>query len=230
MTEFSGLSRDSLKQRALRSFRRGHGSRPDVRLVSIGDDQVVLKDHNGCDRWFGLLIGPLLVWREARALRRLDSVTGTPRVLVRLDRRALLLEYLPGTPITKADVHAWEPFFARLEALVEEMHRVGVAHCDLRSPTNTLIGPDGEPYLVDFVASVTKASGWNPVGRWIFSRFRVADREAVVKLKSIVAPELLSSGERQILARRMGPVECAARWLGSSVRDLSRKLFTGTSK
>ena len=227
MTRLSGLSRDVLAGGALRSFRRGRGSRPDVTLVEVGGSQAVLKDHNGCDHWFGVLIGPLLVWREARALRRLDGVTGTPRLLARIDRRAVLLEYLPGIPITKAGARAWEPFFARLQALVEEMHCAGVAHCDLRSPTNTLIGPDGRPYLVDFVASITDARGWNPVGRWIFSRFREADRDAVVKLKSIVAPELLSEGEREILGRRMGTVERSARWLGSSVRNLSRKLFTG---
>jgi hypothetical protein len=229
MTQWSSLSRQRLVASALRTFRRGRGSRPDVMLVAVDGSQAVLKDHTGCDRWFAALLGPLLVWREARALQRLDGVAGTPRILARVNHRALLLEYLPGVPITKAGHRAWAPFFVRLQRLVEEIHRHGVAHCDLRSPTNTLIGPDGQPYLVDFVASVTDARAWNPVGRWIFARFRQADQDAVVKLKSLVAPELLDEAELHILGRRMGTLERAARWFGTSVRNLSRRLFTGRS-
>ncbi len=227
MREWRGASPQRLKETAHRWFRRGGGSRPDVALVTVGDRQAVLKDHDGCDRWFGTLLGPVLAWREARALRRLHGVAGTPELLARVGRRAVLLEYLSGTPVTKAGPRDWESFFAKLETLVAAMHEAGVAHCDLRSPTNTLIGPDGEPYLVDFVASVTNAAWWNPLGRWTFSKFRQADRDAVVKLKSMVAPDRLSADEQHILERRRGALERSARWVGASVRDLSRKLFTG---
>ena len=205
--------------------RRGGGSRPDVLRVRYRGAEAVLKDQNGCDAAFARLIGPLLAAREARALRSLEDLSGVPALLGRPDKRSVLMEHITATPITRASHADWPRFFAALEQLVEEMHERGVAHCDLRSPHNTLVDENGGPVLVDFVASVRRGGAWNPLWRWVFVLFCRVDRKAVLKLKSIVAPELVAPGERHLLEHR-SPLDRTLRGLGIGIRHITRKLFT----
>ena len=220
------VSLKQLRAQSLEVFRHGGGSRPDVLLINFGEGRAVLKDHNACDPFFARVLGPVLAWREARALRRLDSVSAVPSLLARPDARSLLLEYLPGQPLhrTSATVD-WQRFFERLEQLVKEIHSHGVAHCDLRSPGNTLVAADESPVVVDFVAAVLKGAPWNVPARWVYKRFAQADEEAIAKLKHHVAPELLTAEDGYLLEQRSW-LERAARWVGAGIRDLSRRLFT----
>ncbi|MFZ0488224.1 MAG: hypothetical protein WAL83_14605 [Arenicellales bacterium] len=206
-------------------IRRGGGSRPDVLRVRYRGGQAILKDQNGCDRAFARLLGPLLAGREARALRALHGIDGIPALLARPDRRSILMEHVAARPITRTSHSDWPAFFEQLERLLDAMHERGIAHCDLRSPDNTLVDEVGRPVLVDFVASVRRASAWNPPGRWLFARFCGVDGKAVLKLKSIVAPELVAPEDRHLLEHR-SPVHRAVRGLGMAVRTLTRKLFT----
>ena len=223
----SNLSLVELRQTINKVYRRGGGSRPDVLLIEHGRGRAVLKDHGACDPWFARVLGPLLAWREARALERLHGIRGVPKLLARPSSRALLLEYLCAKQLSddNNDKTDWATFFKRLELLLDDMHQRGVAHCDLRSPFNTLIDAEGNPVIVDFVASVSRGQPWNLVANWVFQRFARADREALIKLKSSVAPELVSEQEQvQYLTR--SKLEQLMRWVGVQVRTLSRKLFT----
>lgn len=215
----------TLRAHTVEVMRRGDGSRPDVLRVRYDDADAVLKDQNGCDAAFGRLLGPLLAWREARSLHRLRDVSGIPALRGRPDKRSLLMEYIPAVPITRASHADWPAFFTALERLLDAMHDRGVAHCDLRSPNNTLVSEAGDPVLVDFVASVHQGRPWNPVGRWLFALFCRVDRKAVIKLKSIVAPELVTDDERPLLEHRAA-AHRALRWMGIVIRNATRKLFT----
>ena len=222
----SDLPLDQLRGAVRDVFRSGDGSRPDVLLVGVGEERAVLKDHGACDPWFARLLGPMLSRREARALTRLHDVRGVPRLLGRPDSRSLLIEYLPATTLEgSAEGTDWPAFFARLESLLADMHSRGIAHCDLRSPYNTMIGAGGEPFIVDFVASVSRGSRWNLPANLLFERFARADREAIVKLKKSAAPHLVSEYEEAAYANRSAP-ERVARRVGATARNLSRKLFT----
>lgn len=223
----SSLSLTELRQNVLKVYRRGGGSRPDVLLIEIGGLKTVLKDHGTCDPWFARILGPLLAAREARALNRLHGVKGVPKLLRRPDSRSLLLEYLPVAQLSDEENKNtdWEDFFDRLQTLVVRMHERGVAHCDLRSPFNTLIDANSEPVIVDFVAAVTRGRPWNLPVNWVFGRFVEADKGALIKLKKAVAPELITEVEYERFTRRT-KLEKFARWLGVQVRNLSRKLFT----
>ena len=220
------LSLDQLRGAMRDVYRRGNGSRPDVLLVGVGEERAVLKDHGACDPWFARLLGPMLSGREARALTRLHDVQGIPRLLGRPDSRSLLIEYLPATALEDgAEDTDWPAFFARLESLLADMHSQGIAHCDLRSPYNTMIGAAGEPYIVDFVASVSRGRRWNISANLLFERFARADREAIVKLKMSAAPHLVSEQEGAAYVSR-SLLERFARRIGATTRNLSRKLFT----
>ena len=216
-----------LRQNVAKTFRRGGGSRPDVLLIEMNGDKAVLKDHGACDPWFASILGPLLAAREARAIRRLHDVKGVPQLLARPDSKSLLLQYLPALPLSDKENENidWKKFFDRLQILLFEMHQRGVAHCDLRSPFNTLIDANRDPIIVDFVAAVTAGRRWNLPANWVFRRFVEADRGALIKLKKSVAPELISELENERLTRH-SKSEQVARRVGIGVRNLSRKLLT----
>jgi hypothetical protein len=224
---------ESLHARTIARHRTGGGSRPEVVTVNLEDldplcPRAVLKDHGRCDRWFAFLLGPLLSAREARALCRLQGLPGIPALLGRMGSRALVMEHIPARTLRHAGNDAdadWNAFFARLEALVAGMHGRGVAHCDLRSPSNVLVDDAWRPWLVDFVASVTQGGRFNPLGRWLFRRFRSADRAAVAKLKQRFAPSLMTAEDMRRLAGEGGLAWCARR-IGASVRTLARAVFT----
>ena len=221
-------SLEELHRRAQRVFRRGGGTRPEVLLVEIDGQPAVLKDYARSDPWFRRLVGPLSARREARALERLDGLAGVPRLLGRPARDALLLEYIPGVTARELKRGAVSAeFFERFYRLVAAIHSRGVAHCDLRSTGNILLGPNGEPHAVDFVAHFKQGEWWNPLTRWIFRKFCHADRTAVARLKRSLAPELLTAQEQADLARdRNTPLERAARAVGKSIRNVSRWLLT----
>ena len=216
-----------LRQTVQKVYRQGGGSRPDVLLVQHGQGKAVLKDHGACDPWFAKVLGPVLTWREARALNRLHGVSGVPDILGRPSSSSLLLEYLSATQLSDDNNENidWSNFFRRLEILLDDIHKRGVAHCDLRSPFNTLIDAEGNPVIVDFVASVSRGRSWNLVANWVFERFARADKEAMTKLKKSVASELISEQEQTQYLKR-SRLEQLMRWIGVQIRSLSRKIFT----
>lgn len=228
MTSLQELSLQELCAHATKTFRQGGGSRPEVILVSLSGEEAVLKDFSKSDPWFRRVVGPLSARREARALAQLAGARGVPRLLRRVGRDAILIEYIPGTSAREVPPGGLTPqFFERFYRLVDRLHEYGVAHCDLRSQGNILVGADGEPHVVDFAAHFRRGRSWNPVSRWMYAKFCEADRVAVARLKKSHAPELLTDAEKLSLARdRKTWLERAARFIGKSVRNVSRWLLT----
>jgi serine/threonine protein kinase len=219
------LSLPELHNHAVLEFRGGGGTRPGVLLIDYNGRQAVLKDHNQCDLWFGRVVGPLLAWRESRALIRLHDLAGVLSLISRPDRCSILMEHIDGIQVVRSDIDkGWTDFFEDLSGLIGEMHALGVAHCDLRSPTNVLITNDMKPALVDFVASFGRGARINFVAALLFRQFVRVDFSAVTKLKRYLAPELLAAGEaeNEQVGGRAGQF---FRWLGSKARDASRAVF-----
>ena len=211
-------------------LRDGGGSRANVlRIHRDGEDQV-LKDHAGCDPLFAALLGKLLTRREARALLKLDSVAGVPRLLGQPGSRAIYMEWLGGISIKEALAQEtdWPRFLAELENTLREIHAQGVAHCDLRGLSNVLVGPDETPYVIDFVSCFLAGSRWNFVRGWVFRRFCEADRQALLKLRQRVAPESMNAADAESIAHA-GVFNRAMRRVGQGIRKLSLWLLTRQS-
>lgn len=84
--------------------------------------------------------------------------------------------------------------FLRLAELVARIHARGVAHIDLRKRDNILVTGDGRPGIIDFNASFC----FDPAGlgaRILFPIMRRIDDGALLKWKSLLAPELLTARE-----------------------------------
>lgn len=224
---WSQYNRETLRSAAIQSFREGGGSRPDVLLIEIDGQYAVLKDHNATDRLFALLIGPLLTWRECKALKKLHAIDGIPNLLSQPDARSFLMTYHPSEQVTKTKQSDpdWPNFFPKLETLIRTMHSHGVAHNDLRNPTNILITNDGQPVFVDLVACFCQGHRLNAINQWMFGKFCQVDYSAVTKLKTRVAPELIKDSDIQT-EEIAGTLGMTLRKLGQWVRRLSRVLFT----
>lgn len=225
--DWSKYSLLELREHATHTFRDGGGSRPDVFLVEIEGQLAVLKDQGGADKWFALLIGPLLNWRECKALTRLDSVECVPKLLGKPSARAFLMTYHESEQITRLQKHQpeWPVFFDELRRAIDEIHAAGVAHNDLRNPTNTLVGADGKPILVDLVACFCRGQSWNIINLWLFNKFTQVDLSAITKIKGRLAPQLLD--ENDLAAEQIaGKFGMVARSFGQWVRRVSRRIFT----
>ena len=212
-------------------LRDGGGSRPNVlRIHRDGEDQV-LKDHAGCDPLFAALLGKLLTRREARALLKLDSAAGVPRLLGQPGSRALYMEWVGGISIKEALTREtdWPKFLTELENTLREIHAQGVAHCDLRGLSNILVGPDQTPYIIDFVSCFFAGSRWNFIQRWVFQRFCEADRQALLKLRQRVAPESMNTADAALIVHS-GVFNRAMRRVGQGIRKLSLWLLTRQSR
>ena len=136
-------------------------------------------------RWAGI---PQLA-REEKAYRRLEGVSGVPRFTRRLDRDAIIMEYVGGIRLPKFHRrHGGVPRVTqRLKELLDQVHARGIIHGDLRSRDNILVTPGGDIYLIDFSsASLFERDSW--AGRVLFPRLKRAEERALLKWKVALTP------------------------------------------
>lgn len=226
MHELPRLSRLTIEQNTVDYYRTAGGTRPDLRVVDMDGQLVVVKDFSRSDFLFRAIVGPILIRREYGALRKLVGVQGIPQLVGKLDRFSVAMEHVAGTSLDKIGrARLDNAFYKRLREVVDAMHARGVAHCDLRSRGNVMLGDGGQPYLVDFAACVYRGFGINPFTRWLFGQFVLADRNAILRIKQRLSPELLSEDEKAELAVPL-PFERPAKFVGENVRKLTRRLLT----
>jgi predicted Ser/Thr protein kinase len=222
------LSLEELRKYRGKVFRTGQGTRPEVVLITYDGRKAILKDYNQSDPWFRRLVGPLLAFREARALRLLRGQQGIPQLIKTLGMHAVLMDYVEGvtTKELKQSGQVDPSVFDRIYKLVDEIHQRGVAHCDLRSGGNTIITDSGQPYFVDFVAYVAR-SRWNLPWRWVFNKFCIADEIAVARMKKRLLPDQLTEKEKQNLELdKNHPLGKLARMVGKTFTRMSRFFLT----
>ena len=223
------LSRKQIESNTVEYYRKAGGTRPDLRVVDGGSTRIIVKDFKGSDFLFRVIVGPILIRREFGALRNLIGVSGIPELVCKLDRFALAMEHIPGTSLEHVQAGALtNDFYDNLRKVIDDMHSHGVAHCDLRSRGNVMLGDDGMPYVVDFAACVYRGRGINPFFRWLFHQFVLADNNAILRIKQRVSPELMTKQDKEELAIPL-PFERPAKLIGENVRKITRKLLTRKS-
>jgi len=129
--------------------------KPDVLVAHGPEGPAVVKDFAGRNAFVRVCFGRWVTRRELRAYRVLAGHPAVPRLLGSIDGLAFAVEYRPGEQVSDALRRGVAPgFLGELRAAVEEMHRAGVAHLDLRHRSNVLVGRDGKPVLIDFASAV----------------------------------------------------------------------------
>lgn len=184
------LTRRELEQRTVEVLQRGRGANPDVLLVQCADAcRVVVKDYRP-RRWLvRATYGRWMIRREARAYRRLAGAPAIPVLLGCLDSLALVLEYRPGTPMSRALAGQLPAsFLDDLRDAVSTMHARGVIHLDLRHRSNVLADARGKPVVIDFGSALF----FEPRGignRWLAPWLAKLDWGAVRKWEVRVGAE-----------------------------------------
>ena len=135
----------------------------------------------GLVRW----LSQWMIRREFRIYQRLEGMQGVPRCYGLLDRRYLLLEHVDGATFRERQrqLRQQPQFFAKLWSTVEELHRRGIAHTDLKTKDNVMLRDDDQPCLIDFGAAVTRKPGFAPVNHMIYRIARQFDYNACIKLR-----------------------------------------------
>jgi hypothetical protein len=160
----------------------------------------ILKDYEPCS-WLGRwVVGPFSLWRERRAYGLLQGIDGVPEMLPAPDRRALIIAFVPGRPLSREALRDPERFLAALERLLAQIHARGVAHLDLRTKTNLLVDERGLPWLIDFSSAVAFGR-WPLVGSLFLALGRFTDRSALLKYRARYAPEMLDDVDQAELRR-----------------------------
>ncbi len=230
MTSNPNLTRQYIENHTVEYYRTAGGTRPDLRVVDTMDGKIVVKDFKKSDFLFRVIVGPILIHREYGALRKLTGVDGIPQLVTKIDRYALAIQHVSGISL---DQHVCKSitneFYKELRRVIDDMHSRGIAHCDLRSRGNVMLGDDGRPYVIDFAACVFLGKGLNPFIKWLFNQFVLADCNAVLRIKKRMSADLLSDADKAELAIPL-PFERPARAFGETVRKITRKLLTCRNK
>ena len=142
-------------------------------------------------------VGRFLARREEWFLRQLDDLDGVPEFLGRWGDTGIVRHYLEGHPLQKKE-HVADDFHPRLRALVQEIHRRGMAYVDLEKCENVVVGDDGRPYLIDFqIAWRGRPPGLAklPPLSWLGACLQCGDLYHLVKLQRRTRPDQLSEEE-----------------------------------
>jgi tRNA A-37 threonylcarbamoyl transferase component Bud32 len=180
---------------------RGRWIKADVSLVEWQGEKLVVKSFARKSllvRW----IGRPQVKREALAYRALEDIPGIPKLRAWPNPDTLVMDYLEGRRVThlRLETGSNRGFVDELWSMLEEVHRRGVAHMDLRGRDNLLVSPDGHVRMIDFAASHIAPEG-SLRRRLLFPLLRSIDRSAFLKWKRLLTPEDLTEREKKKLRR-----------------------------
>lgn len=159
-----------------------------------------LKDFSARPLWIRMLITRRVVQREVAALSGLEGLRGVPRLAGMLGRDAFIMERLNADRLPHIyDNNLTPEFFARLEALIAEMHARGWAHGDLRRK-NILLDAEFNPYLIDFATSMFAGPKSGAPRKWLSERWKRVDNINVARMKaSYLPPEDLTERDLELL-------------------------------
>jgi predicted Ser/Thr protein kinase len=133
-------------------------------------------------RW----IGRALCRREMRFYGKLQDLPNVPRLLGMVGDTGFVHEYVEGRPLAKGKPVP-DGFFQRLQELLAELHRRGIAYVDTNKPENILLGDDGLPHLIDFQIS------WD--SPFLRRRLQREDFYHILKHKKRLRPDELTEEE-----------------------------------
>lgn len=176
----------------------GRGYQATVELFDTPRGKLVIKRAHG-----GWLLGraaKAAIARETAAYARLAHVPGVAKSYGSLGDNCLILEHISGSSLRAQEMKLRDrsAFFDALLATLEAMHAAGVAHGDLKRKDNTIVGPNEQPYIIDFgIASVRRPEG-GAINRLWFEWMRQMDYNAWIKLKYGRRPTGLSPKDRDL--------------------------------
>jgi RIO-like serine/threonine protein kinase len=185
-------------------LRKSSSTRPTLWVAEENETRAVVKDYSTNRFFYRNTIGRFLIWRETRAYRKLRGLKGVPTFYRVIDGLALVIEEISGQSIEGLEKREKlsKEFFVELRALVESVHRRGLAHCDLNRAPNILLGHDGKPYIVDWSASISEQEFKFFPLNLIPKRFFLDDLNAIIKVQLRHSPSSITPEEKMCYDQR----------------------------
>lgn len=222
---FDSLKLGELPKRQCGVLRRASNTRPTIWCIEEKGVRAIVKDFSANKFFFRNTFGRFLVWREAKAYKKLRNLKGVPALYRVINGLALVIQEIPGIDMGEAEKTKGLPegFFDALTEVVDRFHERGLAHCDLKRAANILIGKDGSPYVIDWGAAIFRNGYRIPPLNLIYKRFVQDDYDAITKRKLCWSPELVSPEERAICDHRSG-FEKSIRAMRDRLRGFLQKI------
>ena len=187
-----------------------HGYQGHVFLYQAEDGkQLIIKAPTGW--WLNRFIRRMMLRNEYKVYSRISHIEGIPRCLSFLDGSYLVLEFIDGIPVRRAEISDRGFFFEAFLNLVKQLHNAGVAHTDLKKKDNILVVQGRKPYVIDFGAAVVKKQGFAPINSYLYNIARKFDFNAWVKLKYDGKFEDVSEEDSRYYNRTV--IEKVSRWI-----------------
>jgi hypothetical protein len=150
-------------------------------------------------RWWAKPLAWHFGWREERALAAASGVRGVP-ALHAAGSGVIVRGFIEGLPFQMAKPYGQAALFSDAKRLLREMRRRGVCHNDLAKEPNWLVTPDGRAAVTDFqLASVHHRRGR------LYRLLAHEDLRHLLKHKRKFCPDMVTAGERRVLARKSWP-------------------------
>ena len=180
-----------------------------VYLYENKGKRLILKAPMG--RGLGKLIRQAMLRNEYKVYSRLSGVRGIPHCYGLLDGSYLLLEFIDGIPVYKAEIIDRKVFFEGLLDLVKQLHKAGVAHADLKKKDNLLVVEGCKPCIIDFGVAIVRKPGLALLNHYLHDIARKFDFNAWVKLKYQGNYENISDEDRKYFNRTL--IEKVSHWI-----------------
>jgi hypothetical protein len=188
-------------------------------------------------------MGRVLSGHEASIYEELNGLEGVPRWFGKWGPTGIVHAFVEGHPLQRYE-RVEDDFFPRLEALLDEVHRRGIAYVDLEKRENILVCEDDRPCLIDFQIS-WKWTGHDAgrrtglqrllpagLGNLLLHKLQQGDRYHVLKHRRRHRPDTMTAGELAASYRCGCYIELHRRvsWPFTAVRRTVLKLLTGRSR
>ena len=222
---FESIEISDLDHRQCELLRKSSNTRPTLWIIERNGVRAVVKDYSSNRLLYRNTIGRFLVWRESKAYRRLMGLNGIPTFYRSVDGVALVMEEISGRSIEGLENEKRLPseFFEELRRLAESVHRRGLAHCDLKRAPNILLGRDGNPYIVDWSASISEREFRFFPFNLIYKKFLLDDLNAITKIQLRHCPDSVTPEEKRRYYHR-SKAEEIIRLIRDKLRGLLQKI------
>lgn len=159
-------------------------TKADVLRYRVSGRRIAIKDYGQRPFLVRHTLGRLLVARECRAYAKAESAPGLVPFLGRLGPFAFATGWIDSTPLAGLEKAAAAPeTFDRLDAVIAELHRRGVAIADLHH-RDVLITNDGAVFIVDLAAAYLLPPRAGAIRRAVFARLCAQDGVSAARMRA----------------------------------------------
>ena len=168
----------------LRRLAGRNRTKADILVYRVRGVDVAVKDYKSRPWLVRQTVGRFLIARESAAYSAAGALCGLPEFLGRIDAFALATRWVEARPVAESNPGELAATrFDRVEEIVAELHRRGIALADLHH-RDVLAGADGAMWVVDLAAAVVLGPNpWFPRRRW-FEFLCELDRFAVARIRT----------------------------------------------